>query len=223
MNIKHTLFSWLPLAVAVTCMSALVYGTVQHNYRSSFNDPQIQIAEDIAAGLSEGKTLNQFQPIDIGKSLATFIIVYNDKSEVLGGSGLLDGKSPKPPQGVFDYTREKSQDRITWEPKDDVRIAMVMNSFSSQAGSGFVLVGKNMRELEKREKDLAKKVAFAWVFTLLATAFVSSWPMLLPMMMAKMAKMKMRDEDKGKVNETIPKEVESIHSEHHSEHHSESL
>ena len=39
---------WLPLGVAVTLVCALIYATVQQNYRQSANDPQIQMAEDAA-------------------------------------------------------------------------------------------------------------------------------------------------------------------------------
>ncbi|MEK7161684.1 MAG: hypothetical protein AAB729_03270, partial [Patescibacteria group bacterium] len=51
---QEALFSWLPLAVAIIIMSGLVYVVAQQNYRLTANDPQIQIAQDIAAALNKG-------------------------------------------------------------------------------------------------------------------------------------------------------------------------
>ena len=50
---QEALFSWLPLAVAIIIMSGLVYVVAQQNYRLTANDPQIQIAQDIAAALNK--------------------------------------------------------------------------------------------------------------------------------------------------------------------------
>ena len=161
-------FHWLPLAGTIVLMSGLVYVAVQHNYRSSFNDPQIQIAEDVAAGLSAGRPLGQLSSeTDIKKSLAAYVIIYNDKGEPLSSSGLLDGKIPKPPEGVFQFIRRNGEDRITWEPQPGVRTAIVITSYSNNSSSGFALAGRNMRELEKRERDLEIKVCFGLMAALI--------------------------------------------------------
>ena len=53
---------WVPLAVAVTGLSALVNGAVQQDLRQGANDPQIQMAEDAAAKLSAGAAPNAVVP-----------------------------------------------------------------------------------------------------------------------------------------------------------------
>jgi hypothetical protein len=45
---------WLPLAIAITLLCGLVYVAVQQEVRLSANDPQIGMAEDLAAALSHG-------------------------------------------------------------------------------------------------------------------------------------------------------------------------
>ncbi len=151
-------------------MSGLLYAVVQQNYRTSLNDPQIQISEDIAAGLSEGRSLNQFnQQVDISKSLASFIIVYDDTGKPVASSGALDGKVPVPPNGVLEYTRQHKEDRISWEPKPGVRSAIVINRFATDKASGFVLVGRSMKEVEARQSRLLQMIGAGLVVTLLVS------------------------------------------------------
>ena len=45
---------WLVFALAITVSAGLVYLISQQIIRQSANDPQVQVAEDIAVGLSGG-------------------------------------------------------------------------------------------------------------------------------------------------------------------------
>ena len=45
---------WIPIAIAVTGLCAVSFGTVQQIYRQSLNDPQVQIAEDVALQIENG-------------------------------------------------------------------------------------------------------------------------------------------------------------------------
>ena len=49
------LILWLPLGLVTLILCGLVNLAVQQNYRMSANDPQIQIAEDVADAVSQGK------------------------------------------------------------------------------------------------------------------------------------------------------------------------
>jgi len=151
-------YKWLPFAAIIVVFSLAIYGTVQQNYRQSANDPQIQIAEDIAAAIAKGNTPpdsivppNPTQ--ELAPSLATFVTIFDDSGKPLGSSAALNGKLPTLPTGVLDFTRKYNQDRFTWQPAKDVRIAAVVTRYSGQV-SGFVLAGRSLREVEKREKQL---------------------------------------------------------------------
>lgn len=71
------LLSWLPLAAAIVVMSGLIYVAVQQNYRMSANDPQIQVAEDIAAAIDQGtppdSIVSPNPTVDLSSTLATFV------------------------------------------------------------------------------------------------------------------------------------------------------
>ncbi len=171
MNITRIFFSWFPFAVTVTFAAGLVYATVQQNFRSSANDPQIQVAEDLSAQLAQGgnpQPLNFAPKIDMAKSLATYVIVFDDQSAPIAGTVTLNGKIPVPPKGVFDFARKNGEDRLTWQPQPDVRNAIILRHFSG-AASGFVLAGRSIREVEKREQWLSIMTLIAWIVMLLGT------------------------------------------------------
>jgi hypothetical protein len=169
MTIKQKIGWWLPLGASVIILSALIYGAVQQNIRMSANDPQIQIAEDLAAAFEADVPVPQ-QPaqIDIAKSLSSYIIIYDENGKVVQGSGMLDGKTPGLPPGVLDYAKAHGEDRVTWQPKAGVRQAAVVIHYGG-AHPGFVLAGRNLREVERRESQLTLEVALGSITALIVS------------------------------------------------------
>jgi hypothetical protein len=168
----HKMYTWIPFAIVSTLLCGLIYGTVQQSYRQSANDPQIQLSEDIAASLSQGGDpsfiLGGNTTIDLSTSLAPFIIVYNDKGEPVSATAQLHGQTPKLPFGVLDYTREHKQNRLTWQPESHVREAAVVTRYVGSS-PGFVLAGRSLREVEKREITLEITVFAVWILALAST------------------------------------------------------
>ena len=165
--------AWLPLAVAIVGICALVYAVVQQDYRQSLNDPQIQMAEDAAQAVAHGEPLSSVVPagnIDIGQSLAPYMIVYAENGKPVAYSGTLDGAAPVPPAGVFSYANEHGSDRLTWEPQPGVRTAIDIERVPGNVG--YVLVGRNMREVETRESDLEAMVGIGMIVILAASLVV---------------------------------------------------
>ncbi len=173
-KIKAVLRQWLPLAVAITAVCGLVYLAVQQELRQSANDPQIQMAEDAAAALGNGAAVDSILPAEktaIERSLAAFVMVFDDRGEVTGSSATLHGETPQLPGGILDYVRSHGQDRVTWQPEPGARIAAVVVRYQG-AQSGFVLAGRSLREVEIREGNVELEAGAAWVFTLAATLVV---------------------------------------------------
>lgn len=158
---------WLCTVILVTIFAFLIYGSVQHVLRMSANDPQIQISQDFAVELSQGKAVRVGEDkIDIEKSLSTYVIIFDSNLNPVTSSAVLDGKTPVLPQGVFGYAGKNGENRFTWQPKNGVRSAAVLVSFGGK-NPGYVLVGRSLREVEKREQDLAIEVVTAWVVALM--------------------------------------------------------
>ncbi|HZZ99716.1 MAG TPA: hypothetical protein VFK07_03345 [Candidatus Paceibacterota bacterium] len=167
-----TLRTFIPLAVAITIMAGLVYWTVQQDLRQTTNDELVQIALDFTNQLSQGTSVGSFDPSvqsDIETSLAPFVLIYDAQGHPLTGSGLLDGSVPSLPAGVFDYAKDHSEDRFTWQPKDDIREAMVVRYYTSSSSSGFVAVGHSLQETERHENKLGWQILIGWLIALVAS------------------------------------------------------
>lgn len=164
---------WIPLALTSTLLCGLLFIVVQHYIRQSANDPQIQLAQDRASLLSQNRPLQEVVPVttvEIDKSISPFFIIFNEQKEVIASSALLDGKTPVPPQGVFEYVKTHGENRFTWAPREDVRIAAVITSFQGEK-SGFILVGKSLQEVEKRVYYLTMEVFAGWIASLIVPLF----------------------------------------------------
>jgi hypothetical protein len=162
---------WIPLAAAITLISALIYLTVQQDIRIGSNDPQIQMAEDAARAFAEKQPLETILPagkVEISQSLAPYMIVFDASGTPLGSNALLHGSIPEFPKSVLDYTRQNGEDRVTWQPETGVRSAVVIVPIAD-GQDGFVLAGRSLRESEKRVDLLTTQVAAGWAGTLLAS------------------------------------------------------
>ena len=165
---KNIIKTWLVVAVVTTAFCGLAYITVQQSLRQGANDPQIQMAEDIASEIKNGATAESVLPaslVDIGNSLGAFVILFNEQGQQVGSSAQLHGASPQLPGGVLDYVRQHGEDRLTWQPEPGVRIAAVVTGISG-GNPGFVLAGRSMREVEKRIGQIQLLCGIAWIATL---------------------------------------------------------
>ena len=168
------LIYFIPFFTAITLISGLIYSTGQQILRIGANDPQIQISEDYAQRLSDGvdpKLLKSGQKTDISKSLAPYVIIYDSKGNAIFSSALLNGKIPTPPKSVFNYVEKNNETRITWQPEENVRSAIVITKYQGE-NLGYVLAGRSLREVEIREDNLLRIVFAGWFITEVAV-FIS--------------------------------------------------
>lgn len=142
-----------------------MYLLVQQTIRLSANDPQIQIAQDIKITLIANKPAAYESLIDIKSSLSPFIMVFDMKGNTITSQASLFGKTPKLPDGVFSYTKTYGQDRFTWQPTSGVRIAAVIIAYPH----GYILVGRNIEEIENREQQLEYITFAGWLTIVLLT------------------------------------------------------
>jgi hypothetical protein len=176
-NIMDNLFlriirQWVPIGVTISVLTFIIYLTIQQDIRIGANEPQIQIAEDMASELNSGQTPAISGKIDISKSLAPFTIIYNKQGNVKISDAELNQKVPVVPMGVLNGTIKEGTDtdqpgenRVTWQPQVGVRLATVVVSYNK----GYVLVGRNMREIEIQEDQEFTNILFGWIIALVAT------------------------------------------------------
>lgn len=164
---------WFCFVTVISLFCGIVYVTGQQILRIGANDPQIQLAEDNANDLSNNQpAMIMGQTIDMAKSLASFVIIYDQNGNPQNSSAQLNGSTPTVPAGVFNSVRDNGEDRITWQPESGVRIAAVITSYQNSSGSGFVLAGRSLREVEAREDLLLMQVVAAWIVSLATMSVV---------------------------------------------------
>lgn len=169
---------FLPLAVLATCVLGTVYAVVQNGLRTGADELPLTLAIDAGARLDAGTAPATVvasaawagtASVDVAGSLSPFIVVFDGGSKVLATNAQLDGADPVPPAGVMATATVATPNRVTWQPRPGVRVATVTVRWSG----GTVLVGRSLREVERREDQVLVLVAAAGVATLLAVAVAS--------------------------------------------------
>ena len=164
MNLR-LLYKAIGLSAIVTLLCGLVYSAAQQDIRLSANNPQIQMAEDIAVKLAHDEPVNSVVSstmVNIAESLSPFVMVFDVEGHVLVSQAMLDGTIPMPPQGVFSFVGTKGEDRVTWQPRLGVRMAAVVVKVGG-ANSGYILVGRSLREVEALEDHIFRIVLIGWI------------------------------------------------------------
>lgn len=146
----------LPLTVAMLGVVAFAYAAVQQAYRQGANDPQVELAGDIAAQMSAGSLPQDAVDlyslkVDPSTSLATFATIVDSDGNVTASNMDMGGSVPLPPKGVLNAASVTHQNRITWQPETGTRIALVVQAYKHDNNSGYVLVGRSLKEVEARE------------------------------------------------------------------------
>ena len=174
------IYNALVLIALCTALSLGFLIIEQQSLRQSANDPQLGMATDLVARLNRGVAPAVAVPndqTDMDASLSPFVIAFNEQGQVLASSAQLNGAVPTLPSGVLDHARKTGEERVTWAPRRDVRIASVVLHVRSQQG-GFVLAGRNLREVESRKDLLMQLTILVWlglIGIVFAGTFLFGW------------------------------------------------
>jgi hypothetical protein len=170
---------WLPAAAIATVAAGLIYGEAQHALRSSANDPQVQMAEDAAGRLDAGSSPQAVLPqesVELASSLAPYLIVYDRSGRILGSSVTVHGGPPHFPEGVFSNVPRGDVETVTWQTSNGERSATAVAAYNG----GYVVAGRSLREVEKRDSDSLLLAALGWFGMLAAAALAALVAALLP-------------------------------------------
>lgn len=158
-------YNALVLSGIATLLGLALYAIPQTVLRLGAEDPQLQLADDLAARLEQGTTAANAvpaTPVDLNRSLAPFVMAFDADGRPLASQAALDGAIPVPPRGVFDYVRTHGIDRITWQPRRGLRIATIIQRVDGPKG-GYVVAGRSMRIVEDRIDKIEEQAGLVWL------------------------------------------------------------
>jgi hypothetical protein len=96
------------------------------------------------------------------------VIVFDAAHKPLVSSGTLGGTTPVPPVGILDASKATGENKVTWQPRSDTRIASVVVPIKGGA-DGFVLAGRSLRVVEQRVDMMTLMMGLGWTGTMVAT------------------------------------------------------
>jgi hypothetical protein len=153
---------WLPLATGLSIVCVTAFALVQQHMRLSAAELPAQIAYDAQLALFEGRDPAEEMgknPIELSRSLAPFLMVFDESEKLQFASVAVYGKPPALPDGVLAYTRDHGEDRVTWQPSPGVRAALVIVHL---ADGGFVVGGQSLAEPEKLIGTIQLLAGLGW-------------------------------------------------------------
>jgi hypothetical protein len=167
MKLSRTIILLLAFEAVISSFCILVYVTVQQNYRTNADDPQIQIARDLKIKYSKSgldSLSDSKDKLEISTSISPFYVIYDENAKPLSSNALLYNKMPELPLGVFRGAKEEGENKITWQPASGLRFATVIVHVSGKF-NGYVMAGRSLMETEKRIKNLTLMTGLTWGIT----------------------------------------------------------
>lgn len=177
--ISSTFLSWLPLSVAIVSIYGIMYLAIQQYIRLSANELPLQYAYDIKAKIESGTpppaAVTGISPIDLKKSLSPFVFIYDGNGSRAAGTASLSGKNVELPAGVLDGIGGEEIKRITWQPEQGVRQAIVVINYTLPGGGrpGHIVAGRSLQETETREHFVLMQILAGIFITIIATFTVA--------------------------------------------------
>jgi hypothetical protein len=152
---------------------------VQQSARLAANDLPIITAQAVEKQLSTGSAPTDLvlsKKVNLRNDGSVFVTITNNDRNILASSAELNGKTPLPPAGVFEYTKAHGVDNITWQPTSGVRLAMHVQTYSNSSGSGFIITGQSLKQTESHINTFTLLALLGWLMTVIWSSFV----LLLP-------------------------------------------
>lgn len=162
--------AWLAIAGAATIIIGTAYTMVQQSTRLSADDLPLSAAQTAQQELQSGSNAKDVVPAlktNLRSSTGIFVIITDDTEHITAGSANLDGQTPLPPRGVFDFTQQHGTDHFTWEPATGVRLATrVLPYNGGNNNKGFIITGQSLKPFEDRISTYTWIAAAGWLATI---------------------------------------------------------
>jgi hypothetical protein len=161
--------TWLALAGVSTLIIGASYTMAQQSTRLSADDLPLTTAQVAKQELQSGSDTKDIVPTlktDLRNDTSVFMIITDNTQHILASSAVLDGQTPLPPKGVFDFTNIHGTDHFTWEPTANVRAATRVTTYGQAPNNGFIITGQSLKPFEERIDTYGWIALAAWMASL---------------------------------------------------------
>ena len=159
---NRTKFAVLGCVGVITFFWLGIYGVGKQVRRRDVNQPLIAMLNTAKEELSKGAEITSVIPknkVKMETELEPFMIIFNERGEIATGSVELEGKTPKLPISILEVTKDKGINKITWQPKQGIRSAVVIIPYPH----GWILAGRSLRIVEADEIKWLELITILWV------------------------------------------------------------
>jgi hypothetical protein len=160
---------WLALVGVATLVLGASYAMVQQSTRLSADDLPLTTAQVAKQELLGGSNASDVVPTlktDLKSDTSVFMIVTDNSKHVIASSAALNGRTPLPPNGVFEFTSQHGSDHFTWEPQSGVREATRVIKYGKSPDDGFIITGQSLKPFEDRISTYTTLALAAWLAVL---------------------------------------------------------
>lgn len=158
--------AWLAIIGVASLAIGAAYTMTQQSTRLSADDLPLttsQVAKQELQSGSDAKDVVPTLKTDLRNNVSVFMIITDGTQHVLASSAVLDGQTPLPPQGVFDFTSAQGTDHFTWEPTNGVRLATRVSKYGTAPNNGYIITGQSLKPFEDRIQIYTWIAVAAWL------------------------------------------------------------
>ena len=160
---------WLALVGVATLVLGASYAMVQQSTRLSADDLPLTTAQVAKQELQSGSNASDIVPTlktNLKNDTSVFMIITDSSKHVIASSATLDGKTPLPPNGVFEYSAQHGSDHFSWQPETGVRAATRVIKYGTAPNDGFIITGQSLKPFEDRISTYTALAVAAWLAVL---------------------------------------------------------
>lgn len=143
--------------------------------RQQANDPQVEVTDQVANIIRQGAPLDVIisgaEQVDLSKSGALFVMIYDKDKNLVGSSAVLNGQPLSLPVEALDKAKGFNDYRFDWEVSEYVKAAAVVKAVDE---IGYVVAAKSLAEYENRANTLSQPLWIGWAVSIILALVLSS-------------------------------------------------
>ena len=117
-------------------------------------------------GIAPADAIKDRKIIDLASSDSLFIVIYDAAGVCHNSTAKIHGVDPLIPLGALTVSREKRENKITWQPEAGIRAAIVILPWTLNGLDGYVVAGKSLRRTDLRIAARKQRTLISFLATI---------------------------------------------------------